>query len=102
MSNKAQYNTGPLALLAGDQIPLQVDAQGRLKVVVVGDAGSASDVTSLDTSGNPVPVWKAHTFTYDGSGNLSTDTVTDGTNTWVRTLMWMNGALTTDSGWVKQ
>lgn len=55
-----------------------------------------------DTNGGEVPVWKAHTFTYDGSGNLSTDTVTDGSNTWVRTFMWSNGAQTSDSGWVKQ
>lgn len=55
-----------------------------------------------DTQGNPVPVYAAHAYTYDGSGNLQTDTVTDGTNTWVRTYMWSNGAQESDSGWVKQ
>lgn len=59
-------------------------------------------VTDRDTDGNPVPTYKAHTFTYDGSGNLQTDSVTDGTNTWVRTYMWSNGAQASDSGWVKQ
>lgn len=66
-----------------------------------GSSGMAAP-TSLDTEGNPVPVWKAHSFTYDGSGNLATDTVTDGTNTWVRSYTWMGGAQTSDSGWVKQ
>lgn len=55
-----------------------------------------------DNDGNPVPTWKPHTFTYDGSGNLSTDTVTDGTDTWVRTYMWDGAAQSSDSGWVKQ
>ena len=57
---------------------------------------------TLDTDGNPVPIWKAHSFTYDGSGNLATDSVTDGTSTWIRTYMWTGGAQTADSGWVKQ
>lgn len=56
----------------------------------------------VDTNGNIVSTWKAHEFTYDGSGNLVTDTVTDGVNTWVRTYVWTNGAQTGDSGWVKQ
>lgn len=55
-----------------------------------------------DTDGNPVPTWKGHTFTYDGSGNLATDTVTDGTATWVRTYLWEGAAQSSDSGWVKQ
>lgn len=55
-----------------------------------------------DTQGNTVPVWKPHAFSYDGSGNLATDTVSDGVSTWVRTYGWANGAQTTDSGWVKQ
>lgn len=59
-------------------------------------------VADRDTDGNPVPTWKAHTFTYDTSGNLSTDTVSDGTDTWVRTYQWGNGVQTGDSGWVKQ
>lgn len=55
-----------------------------------------------DTDGNPVPTWTGHTYTYDGSGNLETDTVTDGTDTWVRTYTWAGSALSSDSGWVKQ
>jgi len=55
-----------------------------------------------DTEGNPVPTWKAHAFTYDTSGNLSTDTVTDGTDTWVRTYQWTVAGQSSDSGWVKQ
>lgn len=56
----------------------------------------------LDTDGSAVPVFKAHSYTYDGSGNLATDTVSDGTSTWVRTYTWDNGAQASDSGWVKQ
>lgn len=59
-------------------------------------------VSVLDTQGNVVPVHKPHSFTYDGSGNLATDTVSDGGKTWVRTYGWMGGAQTSDSGWVKQ
>lgn len=55
----------------------------------------------LDDTGQPVPVWLAHTFAYDGSGNLSTDTVSQGDVTWVRTYGWANGAQTSDSGWVR-
>jgi hypothetical protein len=55
-----------------------------------------------DVDGNPVPVWKPHTFTYNESGGLETDTITDGTYTWVRTYSYDNGAQIADSGWVKQ
>lgn len=56
----------------------------------------------LDTDGNPVPTYKAHIYTYDGSGNLQTDTITDGTNTWVRTYDTSPTGPISDSGWVKQ
>jgi YD repeat-containing protein len=58
--------------------------------------------TEFDTDGNPVPTWKAHAYTYDQSGNLATDTVSDGSNTWVRTYTWAVGGQSADSGWVKQ
>lgn len=63
---------------------------------------AAAPSDARDTTGGVVPVWKAHAFTYDTSGNLATDTVTDGANTWVRTYGWSGGAQTSDSGWVKQ
>jgi len=55
-----------------------------------------------DTDGNPVPTWKPHAFTYDTSGNLSTDTVTDGSDTWTRIYQWTLAGQSHDSGWVKQ
>lgn len=55
-----------------------------------------------DTNGGSVPTWMPHAFAYDTSGNLSSDTVTDGTNTWVRTYLWDGAAQSNDSGWVKQ
>lgn len=55
-----------------------------------------------DAAGNLVPTNRGHTYTYDSSGNLATDTVSDGVSVWVRTYTWANGAQTADSGWVKQ
>jgi YD repeat-containing protein len=63
---------------------------------------SSAAASYRDTDGNPVPVWKSHTYTYDASGNLKTDTVSDGDNAWVKTFSWDGGAQTGDSGWVKQ
>lgn len=89
----------------GVQVPAQVDARGRL-IVSSGDNAPSGVLTvttvDLDTSGNIVPTWKAHAFTYDTSGNLQTDTVSDGVSTWIRTFQWGNGVQTGDSGWVKQ
>lgn len=56
----------------------------------------------LDTAGNPVPTYKGHEYSYDDSGNLLTDTVTDGGATWVRTYVTGPTGRTSDSGWVKQ
>lgn len=82
------------------------DSAGVLRETPPGGTGASmsavTTATEMDTQGNPVPVYKAHAFTYDGSGNLATDTVTDGTSTWVRTYTYTNGAQATDSGWVKQ
>ncbi|TKD50214.1 hypothetical protein [Sphingomonas baiyangensis] len=72
----------------------------RQRAATGGD-GTAS-LVERDTDGNPVPTHKAHAYTYDSSGNLHTDTVTDGADRWVRTLEWGNGVQTGDSGWVKQ
>jgi hypothetical protein len=55
----------------------------------------------VDGDGDVVPTWLSHTFTYDNSGNLSTDTIKRGDETWVRSYTWMAGAQTGDSGWVK-
>lgn len=66
-------------------------------------AGSGVPSTGdLDTQGNMVPTWMPHAYTYDASGNTATDTVMGTSATWVRTYTWTAGALSTDSGWVKQ
>lgn len=67
-----------------------------------GGAQTTMGSADLDTGGDKVPTYKAHSYTYDNSGNLATDTVTDGGTSWVRTYQWSNGALSSDSGWVKQ
>jgi len=59
-------------------------------------------VIDLDTDGDPVPTYLPTTFTYDGQNNLQTATLTNGTNTWVRTYTISGGNQTADSGWVKQ
>lgn len=64
--------------------------------------GATAVVGDLDTDGNSVPTYKPHTFTYDSSGNLVTDTVVSGNQAWVRTYTYINGVQATDSGWVKQ
>ena len=68
----------------------------------IGRNATASTASDLDTAGNPVPTYKAHSYTYDPSGNLATDTVSDGVNTWVRSYAYAMGAQSSDSGWVKQ
>ncbi|HDR9075894.1 hypothetical protein [Burkholderia vietnamiensis] len=43
-----------------------------------------------------------HAYTYDVSGNLTTDTVTKGNQTFVKTYTYAGTQLTSESGWVKQ
>ena len=89
----------------GVQVSPQVDKRGRL-IVSSGDNNAAGVLTvttvDLDTNAGIVPTWKLHAYTYDDSGNLSTDSVTDGVNTWTRTYTYTPSGPATDSGWVKQ
>jgi YD repeat-containing protein len=95
--------------LTAGGVPVYIDTAGVVRekpqfsgVVSGGASAASSDTSNLDTNGNPVPVNRQHTFTYDASGNLSTDTVSDGTGTWVRTYGYQGGNQVSDSGWVKQ
>lgn len=81
---------------------LTVPGSVETPVTVVNGRLQTTTTDSLDTLGNPVPTYKAHAYGYDGSGNLATDTVTDGTNTWVRTYTTGATGRATDSGWVRQ
>jgi len=55
-----------------------------------------------DTTGGIVcPKACDHTYGYT-STNLTTDTITDGTTTWVKTYTYSGSTLTNESGWVKQ
>lgn len=93
------------ASLNGQSQPVYItDVFGNPTTIFAGVAGSGSSSASadLDTNGDPVPTYKAHTYTYDDSGNLSTDSVTDDTNTWIRTYTYTPSGPATDSGWVKQ
>lgn len=93
-----------MGLTAGG-VPVYRDSAGVLRELPPTDAGAGTStamVEDRDTDGNPVPTYKAHTYTYYGAGQVHSDTVTDGTNTWVRTFMYENGQQVSDSGWVKQ
>jgi len=82
------------------------DSAGTIREAVETDGAGSNAPTAMnadmDTNGNPVPTYKAHTYTYYGAGQVHSDTVTDGVNTWVKTFMYENGQQVSDSGWVKQ
>lgn len=53
--------------------------------------------------GSVYPDKFAHAYGYDGSGRLITDTITNGSDTYVKTYGYDgSGRLTTESLWVKQ
>lgn len=58
----------------------------------------------MDTSGRFWfdPDSLAHTYTYNGSNQIATDTVNDGVNTYVKTYSYTGSNLTSETGWVKQ
>lgn len=43
-----------------------------------------------------------HSYTYDGSNNLLTETVTKGNTAFVKTYTYSGGNLASESAWVKQ
>lgn len=86
-------------------VPVYRDSAGVLRELPPSSA--EADSLSMasqdrDTDGNPVPTHKAHTYAYDDSGNLLTDTVSDGAATWIRTYSYTPSGPASDSGWVKQ
>lgn len=72
--------------------------------------GNAADLNATvvgsvpDSTGNyPLnPDALAHTYTYNGSGLLASDSCTNGTYTWVKTYSYTGMNLTGESAWVKQ
>lgn len=78
------------------------DGTGALKVVTPATplpviTAGASDSTGIAFN----PDSCAHTYAYS-AGLLVTDTATDGTTTWVKTLGYTAGVLTSESKWVRQ
>jgi YD repeat-containing protein len=43
-----------------------------------------------------------HAYTYDGSGNLTSETVMKGTVAFVKTYTWSGTNLMSETAWVKQ
>lgn len=87
--------------------------------VILSDGSSSSIVISNPNTSLPISIVSkiiasdglvvnpeataAHSYTYDTSNNLLTDTYVDlNTNTYRQTLTWTNGTLTSTSNWVKQ
>lgn len=103
MSDLVRVNSGtavglPVTLADGSRFIIPA-------TVLINAAGTPISITGgtdLDTQGNVVPTNRGHAFTYDDSGNVKTDTVSDATGTWVRTYIYAGGNMTADSGWVKQ
>ena len=58
-----------------------------------------ASVDSTGASFNPDACSHAYAYT---SGNLTTDTATKGTSTWIKTYSYTSGALTGETKWVKQ
>lgn len=58
----------------------------------------------FDSDGNVIsPSRYNHTYGYNASGNLVTDTISDGSTTWVKTFTYnASGQLIGESVWVKQ
>ena len=55
------------------------------------------------SDGNVIyPNCAAITYGYDASGNLTTETLMQYGNTYVKTYTWTSGKLTAESLWVKQ
>ena len=55
------------------------------------------------TDGNAIyPNQAAIAYGYDGSGNLTTETLTQYGSTYVKTYTWTSGKLAAESLWVKQ
>lgn len=66
--------------------------------ISIGNGGFAlgSDGTTLDL--NTLP----HLYTYNVDGTLATESVTLGSNTWIKTYLYNAGNLVSESVWVKQ
>lgn len=63
----------------------------------------AIDVEFDQNGGDVYPARCPHTYGYDANGRLTTDTITLGTTTWVKTYTYnASGQLTGESVWVKQ
>lgn len=58
----------------------------------------------FDSSGKTLisPDSLPHAYTYNASNQLIADTMTDGTNTWIKTFVYSGSNLTAESAWVKQ
>lgn len=84
----------------GSQSPIKPEG------VVILDPATGQPATPqpsvLDSTGSAMnPDACAHTYAYT-NGLLTTDTATDGANTWVKTYSYTAGVLTGETKWVRQ
>jgi YD repeat-containing protein len=92
--------TGPLtdAQLRAAAVPVSgplTDTQLRASPLKVSLATDSTGAT-INPDG-----W-SHVFAYNGSGQLVTDTATDGATSWVKTFTYTSGNLTGETKWVRQ
>jgi YD repeat-containing protein len=97
LASEALQTTGnaSLSTIAAKDFATQATLVSLASAVV-----AAATRDSTDAIVNP-DSW-THALAYDGEGNLSTDTATDGIDTWVQTFTYTDGELTAVSAWVKQ
>lgn len=69
---------------------------------VTGLPYTAATVTTDSTGASIDPAAWSHVYAYNGSGQLVTDTATDGTTSWVKTFTYTSGNLTGETKWVRQ
>ncbi|MBK7314913.1 hypothetical protein [Candidatus Aalborgicola defluviihabitans] len=81
--------------------PFQV--QGVVLLDPVTGLPAAIGSSTVDSAGTPFTSDAcSHVYGYNGSGQMITDTATDGTRTWVKTFSYTSGNLTGETKWVLQ
>lgn len=80
----------------------QIAIAKRHSVLLSALLATPSDLV-LDSAGTAFsPASCSHAYSYDGSGNLTTDTATNGAVVRVKTLTYVSGNMTGETKWVVQ
>lgn len=83
-------------------LPLGASTSAKQDSLLAALLATPSDIT-LDSAGTAFsPASCSHAYGYDGSGNMTTDTATDGAVVRVKTLTHTAGNMTAETKWVVQ